>query len=154
MVCHGTTSFLIINIISKSNVSLKLIQFFVHSLNKIITFFQQSACYFSTSPLNNTSTFLSSVLQYTEIVLWGKLNDCINIRPIRLQILVGKPKERRQLRKPRRRWGDHIKINHREMRTEVVDPTGSRYGSVRGCCEYGNELLGFGLTEPFYLLSK
>jgi hypothetical protein len=31
------------------------------------------------------------------------------------RILVGKPEKKRQLRRPRRRWVDNIKIDHREI---------------------------------------
>jgi hypothetical protein len=36
-------------------------------------------------------------------------------------ILVGRPERRRPLRRPRRRWEDNIKLDHREIRFGDVD---------------------------------
>jgi hypothetical protein len=37
------------------------------------------------------------------------------------RILVGKPEGKRPLRRPRRRWVDDIKMDHREIRWHSVD---------------------------------
>jgi hypothetical protein len=37
------------------------------------------------------------------------------------RILVGKPEEKRQLRRPRRRWVDNIKMDLREIGCDGVD---------------------------------
>jgi hypothetical protein len=36
-------------------------------------------------------------------------------------ILIGKPEEKRPLRRPRRRWEDNIRMDLREIWCEVVD---------------------------------
>jgi hypothetical protein len=37
-----------------------------------------------------------------------------------IRVLVGRPKDKRPLRRHRRRWEDNIKINIREIRIDVV----------------------------------
>jgi hypothetical protein len=54
--------------------------------------------------------------------------------------LVGKPKGRRPLERPRRRWEDNIKMDLREV---GFDQSGSGYGQAVGSCEYGDKLSGF-----------
>jgi hypothetical protein len=58
------------------------------------------------------------------------------------KILVGKPEEKRPLGRPRRRWGDGIRMDLREIGWGgggALDSTGSGQGPVAGCCEYGDE---------------
>jgi hypothetical protein len=38
-----------------------------------------------------------------------------------LSILVGKPRGKRPLERPRRRWEDNIRMVHREMEWDCVD---------------------------------
>jgi hypothetical protein len=55
-------------------------------------------------------------------------------------ILVGKPKGKIPLRKPRRRWMDNLKTDFREIGWDGVDWIGSiwlRIGRVKGSCEHG-----------------
>ena len=55
-------------------------------------------------------------------------------------VLVGKPEWRRPLGRPRRRWEDNIKIDHKEVGGgNGLDQSGSGQGYVVGCCECGNE---------------
>jgi hypothetical protein len=56
---------------------------------------------------------------------------------------VGKPVKRRQLGRPRRRWGDNVKMDLRGAKWErELDQSGSGEGQVAGCCECGNESSG------------
>jgi hypothetical protein len=48
------------------------------------------------------------------------------------RIVVGKPEGKRPLGRPRRRWGDNIKLNLREIAWDGVD----WIGPVEGSCEY------------------
>jgi E3 ubiquitin-protein ligase DOA10 len=61
------------------------------------------------------------------------------------RILVGKPKEKKPLGRPRCRWVGNIKMDHREIRMEWygLDRAGLRYGPVEDSCELGNEISGF-----------
>jgi hypothetical protein len=47
--------------------------------------------------------------------------------------------------RPRRRWEDNIKVDIREIGWggHRLNPSGSGYGQVPGCCEYGDESSGF-----------
>jgi hypothetical protein len=57
--------------------------------------------------------------------------------------LVGKPEEKGQLGRPRRRWKDNIKMDLREVGWgHGLDRSGLGYGQVAGCCECGNEPSG------------
>jgi hypothetical protein len=57
------------------------------------------------------------------------------------KVLVGKPKEKRLLGRPRRRWEDCIKRDFQEVRCGVW--TGSSWlKMVAGTCECSNELSG------------
>jgi hypothetical protein len=63
------------------------------------------------------------------------------------------PEGKRPLGRPRGRWEDRIRMD----RTEIgwgcgVDPVGSGYGPVAGCCEYGEEPSDSGATELVGLL--
>jgi len=59
------------------------------------------------------------------------------------KILVGKPKGKRQLGRPRRRMDDNIKMDLREVRCEVWGGfIGSGKGQVAVTCECGNESSG------------
>jgi hypothetical protein len=65
------------------------------------------------------------------------------------EVLVGKPKGKRPLGRPRRRWEDGIRMDHREIGLGVcgLDSTGSGQGPEAGCCECGDEPSGSGATE-------
>jgi hypothetical protein len=39
-------------------------------------------------------------------------------------ILVGKPEGKRQLKRPKRRWDDNIRMDLRETEWEIVDASG------------------------------
>jgi hypothetical protein len=58
--------------------------------------------------------------------------------------LVGKPKGRRPLERPRRRWEDNIKIDLREVGWEDVDwiDLAQDRDRWRGSCVYGDEPSG------------
>jgi hypothetical protein len=61
------------------------------------------------------------------------------------KVLVGTPKRKRPLGRPRRRWEDWITMDLGEIGWECrVDSIGSGYGPVTGCCD---EPLGSGATE-------
>jgi hypothetical protein len=54
--------------------------------------------------------------------------------------LVGKPKGRRPLGRPTRRWEDNIEMDLREVGWgHRLDLSGSGYGQVAGSCECGDE---------------
>jgi hypothetical protein len=55
------------------------------------------------------------------------------------KILVGHPKERRLLERPRRRWEFNIKMDLKEV---GLDSSGSVQGPVAGFCEHDNEPSG------------
>jgi len=57
------------------------------------------------------------------------------------RILVGKPEEKRLLRRHGGNWEDNIKKNMEERVSEDLSASG--YGNVACCCECGNELTGF-----------
>jgi len=57
------------------------------------------------------------------------------------RVLVVKPEGKRPLGKPRLRWEDNIKMDHREVGVGWrLDGVGSGYGQMAGTCEYGDEL--------------
>jgi hypothetical protein len=59
------------------------------------------------------------------------------------RVLVGKPKGRRPLGIPRRRWDDNIKTNLREFGWgHGLDRSGSGQGQVARSCECGHESSG------------
>jgi hypothetical protein len=61
-------------------------------------------------------------------------------------VMVGKPKGKRPLGKPRRRWENGIRIDLREIGWGCrLDSVGS--GLVAGSCKYGGENLGSGATD-------
>jgi hypothetical protein len=52
------------------------------------------------------------------------------------RLLVGKPKEKGPLAKPRRRWVDNIKMDHRDRLGRCgLDWCSSGYGQVESSCE-------------------
>jgi hypothetical protein len=54
------------------------------------------------------------------------------------RILVGKPEEKRSLRRPIRRWADNIKMDGRDrMGWYGLDCSGSGWGPVERSCEHG-----------------
>jgi hypothetical protein len=59
-------------------------------------------------------------------------------------ILVRKPEGKRPLGRPRHRWEDNIRKDHRKIRVRVcgLDSLGSEQGPVAGFCEHGNEPSG------------
>jgi hypothetical protein len=60
------------------------------------------------------------------------------------RVLVGKPEGRRPLGRSRHRWEDTIKIDLQAVGWgHGLDRSGSGQGQVAGCCECGNEPLGF-----------
>jgi hypothetical protein len=64
--------------------------------------------------------------------------------------LVGKPKGKRPLGRPRHRWEDGIRMHLREIGLGGgggLDSTGSGQGPVAGCCESGDEPSGSCATE-------
>jgi hypothetical protein len=58
------------------------------------------------------------------------------------RILVGEPEGKRELRRPRRRWVDNIKMDLREIGWYRLDRTGSVQGPAEGSCEHGDEPSG------------
>jgi hypothetical protein len=60
------------------------------------------------------------------------------------RILVGKPKGKRPLGRPRRRWMDNIEMDLKRdwMGWYRLDRSDSEYGSVERSFEYGNEPSG------------
>ena len=60
------------------------------------------------------------------------------------KVLVGKPEGKRPLGRPRRRWGDNIKIELQEVGRGGGDwmELAQDRDSWAGVCEYGNELWG------------
>jgi hypothetical protein len=61
-----------------------------------------------------------------------------------MQILRGKPVERRPLGIPSRIWEDNIKMELRDVGWEHgLDHSGSGQGQVASSCECGSELPGF-----------
>jgi hypothetical protein len=65
------------------------------------------------------------------------------------EVLEGKPEGKRPLGRPRRRWGDGIRMDLRGIGLGVcgLDSTGSGQGPVVGCCECGDEPSGSCATE-------
>jgi hypothetical protein len=56
------------------------------------------------------------------------------------RILVGKPKDKRPLGRPRRRWVDNIKMDLRDIGWDAMNWIHLTQG---GSCEHGNELSDF-----------
>jgi hypothetical protein len=55
-------------------------------------------------------------------------------------VLVEKPEGRKPLERPRRRWQDNIKMDHRKVGWgNRLDQSGSGYRQVVGSCECGDE---------------
>jgi hypothetical protein len=48
------------------------------------------------------------------------------------RIMVGKPEGKRPLGRPRGRWVENIKINHRDIRWYRLDRSGSGWGTSGG----------------------
>jgi len=67
----------------------------------------------------------------------GKVNACIG--------LLGKPKAKRPLGGPKRRWENNIKMDIHEAEWEGhgLDWSSSRWWQVAGSCKCGSELSGF-----------
>jgi hypothetical protein len=65
------------------------------------------------------------------------------------KVLMGNPKGKRPLRRPRHRWEDRIIMDLRENGLEGVgvDSVGSGYRLVAGSCEHSDEPSGSGTTE-------
>jgi hypothetical protein len=65
------------------------------------------------------------------------------------KVLVGKPEGKKPLGRPRRRWGDGIRMDLRETGLGGcgLDWAGSGQGPVAGCCECGDEPSGSCATE-------
>jgi hypothetical protein len=65
------------------------------------------------------------------------------------KVLLGKPEGKRPLGRPRRRWEDEIRMDHREIGLGGcgLDSTVSGQGPVAGCCECGDEPSGSCATE-------
>jgi hypothetical protein len=65
------------------------------------------------------------------------------------RVLVGKPKGKRPLGRPRSRWEDGIRMDLRETGWGSVEWVQFAHdkGSVASCCEYGHEPAGYGATE-------
>jgi hypothetical protein len=65
------------------------------------------------------------------------------------KILVGKPKGKRPLGRPRHRWEDGVRMDLREIGLGGcgLDSTGLGQGQVAGCCECGDEPSGSCTTE-------
>jgi hypothetical protein len=55
------------------------------------------------------------------------------------KVLVGKPKGKRPLERPRHRWENGVRMDLREC---GLDSTGSGQGPVVGCCECDDEPSG------------
>jgi hypothetical protein len=59
------------------------------------------------------------------------------------KVLVGNPKGKRPLGRPRHRWDDGIRMDLREIGWENVEcSTGSGEGPVVNCCECSDKPLG------------
>ena len=59
------------------------------------------------------------------------------------RVLVGKPKGRRPLGRPRRRWADNIGMDLQEVRCVYMDWIGlAQDRQVADACECSNELSG------------
>jgi hypothetical protein len=54
------------------------------------------------------------------------------------RILMGKPEGKRTLGRPGCRWGDNIKIDHREIGWGGMDWIDLTQGPVEDSCEHGN----------------
>lgn len=55
-----------------------------------------------------------------------------------MQVLVGKPEGKRKPERQRHRW----KHGTKKMREGDLDHSGSGWGRVAGCSEYGQDALG------------
>jgi hypothetical protein len=59
------------------------------------------------------------------------------------QVLVGRPECKRSLGRPRHRWEDNIKLDHREIGMNGVNWIQlAQDGPMVGFCEHGNKPLG------------
>jgi hypothetical protein len=66
------------------------------------------------------------------------------VRRVAYGALVGEPARKRPFGRPRLRWEDNIKIDFKEMCVgHGLYLSDSEYGQLAGCCEHGNEHLGF-----------
>jgi hypothetical protein len=65
------------------------------------------------------------------------------------RVWVGKPEGNRPLGKQRRRWEDGLTMDLGDISLGEfrLDPVGSGYGPVAGCCEYGDEPSGSDAKE-------
>jgi hypothetical protein len=81
---------------------------------------------------------------------WAGHVACMGEKRKVYKVLVGKPKGRRPLGRPRRRWEDGVRMDLREIGLRGVDwirldRTGQ--GPVVGCCECSDEPSGSCATE-------
>jgi hypothetical protein len=76
----------------------------------------------------------------------GKCGGSMGVEIKVCSVLVGKPRGKRLVERPRRRWEDGIRMDLRGNRGRV-DPAGSGYGPVAGFCKYGDEPSGSGAAE-------
>jgi hypothetical protein len=69
------------------------------------------------------------------------------------KVLVGKPKGKRPLERPRHRWEDGIRKDLKETGLGGcgLDSTGSGYGPVASCCECGEVPSGSCATDLFII---
>jgi len=58
------------------------------------------------------------------------------------RVLMGKPEEKRPLRRPRHRWEDNIKMDLQEVGCGDMDWIKVAWDWVAGTCECGNEPSG------------
>jgi hypothetical protein len=64
------------------------------------------------------------------------------------RVLMGKPQGKRTLARPRRRWEDGIRMDHREIGWGVwIGSSWLRKGAGEGSCEYSDEPSDSGATE-------
>jgi hypothetical protein len=58
------------------------------------------------------------------------------------RVLVGMPEGRRPLRRPRCRWAENIKVDHREIGWDGMywNDLAQNRDQWKGSCEHGNEL--------------
>jgi hypothetical protein len=57
-------------------------------------------------------------------------------------VLIGKPGRKRQLRRPRRKWEDNIKLDLREIGIDGANWIQLAQNRVQCFCEHGNEPSG------------
>jgi hypothetical protein len=75
---------------------------------------------------------------------WAGHAECMEEGRGVYRVLIGKPKGKRPLGRPRRRWEDNIKLDLRVDRDRwgELDSAGSGQGPVTDFCEYGDEPSG------------